>query len=82
MVEVGGSNPPGPTKTDKTLAIGGAFSFERFRSGVKRRRRFDKIATHRSDLQSPESKLAATPEGVRAREAIASRLPSAWSYQN
>ena len=27
MVEVGGSNPPGPTKL-KTLAIGGGFSFE------------------------------------------------------
>ena len=27
MVEVGGSNPPGPTKRE-TLAIGGGFSFE------------------------------------------------------
>ncbi len=26
MVEVGGSNPPGPTKRE-TLAIGGGFSF-------------------------------------------------------
>mgnify|MGYP000987192692 CR=1 FL=1 len=37
MVEVGGSNPPGPTKRE-TLAIGGGFSFGGI-AGSKRRRR-------------------------------------------
>ena len=41
MVEVGGSNPPGPTKRE-TLAIGGGFSFEGY-AGGDRRQRFDNM---------------------------------------
>jgi hypothetical protein len=41
MVEVGGSNPPGPTKRE-TLAIGGGFSFKGYAEG-DRRQRFDNM---------------------------------------
>ena len=33
MVEVGGSNPPGPTKKEKSLAIAGLFGFWGFGLG-------------------------------------------------
>ena len=36
MVEVGGSNPPGPTKTQKSLAIAGLFGFRGIGLGENR----------------------------------------------
>jgi hypothetical protein len=66
MVEVGGSNPPGPTKRE-TLAIGGGFSFEGYAGGDRRQR--STTCDFRSMLVARAQRRR--PEGMRAREANA-----------
>ena len=67
MVEVGGSNPPGPTKRE-TLAIGGGFSFGGFKLGEP-----DHSGSTKCDYESILVARAQRrrPEGMRAREASA-----------
>ena len=75
MVEVGGSNPPGPTKRE-TLSIGGGFSF------VARPDETDDSGSMVRDPRArstPSAPQGAKPAGVkRAKACFAS---SAWSYQ-
>ena len=71
MVEVGGSNPPGPTKRE-TLAIGGGFSFEGY-AGGDRRQRFDKMRPQ--EHFGRQSVAAAPRRGESARTKRARNNP-------
>ena len=71
MVEVGGSNPPGPTKRE-TLAIGGGFSFEGY-AGGDRRQRFDNMRPN--EHLGRQSAAAAPHRGESARGKRARNKP-------
>ena len=67
MVEVGGSNPPGPTKRE-TLAIGGGFSFKGYAEG-DRRQRFDNMRLQEHVDRQSAAKAPRRDEGARGKRA-------------